>query len=95
MLETKGTNGKIVHNLVMNSREKLSIDGVKDIISFDENNVNLKTVCGDLYIEGENLHINVLNIEKGEVELTGKVSGLNYLDSNNNEKSTLLSRIFK
>lgn len=95
MSETKGANSRITHNLIMNSREKLSIDGVKDIISFDENNVNLKTVCGDLYIEGENLHINVLNIEKGDVELTGKIVGLNYLDSNNNEKSSLLSRIFK
>ena len=95
MLESKSTNSKVIHNLVLNSREKLSIDGVKDIISFDENNVNLKTVCGDLYIEGENLHINVLNIEKGDVELTGKIVGLNYLDSNNNEKSSLLSRIFK
>ena len=95
MLDSKGTNGKTIHNLVLNSREKLSINGVKDIVSFDENNVNLKTVCGDLYIEGENLHINVLNIEKGDVELTGKIVGLNYLDSNNNEKSSLLSRIFK
>ncbi|MBR2381351.1 MAG: sporulation protein YabP [Clostridia bacterium] len=95
MLESKVNNTRIIHNLVMNSRENLSINGVKDIISFDENNVNLKTVCGDLYIEGENLHINVLNIEKGEVELTGKISGLNYFESSNNEKSSLLSRIFK
>ena len=95
MSEMKGANSRVTHNLIMNSREKLSLDGVRDIISFDENNVNLKTVCGDLYIEGENLHINVLNIEKGEVELTGKISGLNYFESSNNEKSSLLSRIFK
>ena len=95
MLESKDTNGKVIHNLVLNSRGKLSINGVKDIVNFDENNVNLKTVCGDLYIEGENLHINILNIEHGEVELTGKISGLNYYDVNKNEKSSLLSRIFK
>lgn len=95
MAESKGMNSKSVHDLILNSRGKLSINGVKDIISFDENNVNLKTVCGDLCIDGENLHVNVLNIEKGEIEMTGKISGLNYFDSSEREKSSLLSRIFK
>lgn len=95
MLESKGSGGKIIHDLFLNARSKLNINGVKDIISFDENNVNLKTICGDLSIDGENLHINVLNIEKGEVELTGKISGLNYFDYGDKEKSSLLSRIFK
>ena len=95
MLEGKTTNNKISHDILLNSREKLSINGVKEIINFDENNVNLKTVCGDLTIDGENIHINVLNIEKGEVELQGKILGLNYFDSLDSNKQNLLSRIFK
>ena len=95
MVEAKGNGNKSVHNLILNSRGKLSIDGVKDIICFDENNVSLKTVCGDLSIDGENLHINVLNIEKGEVEMIGKIIGINYLDTNDNERTSLLARIFK
>ena len=95
MVESKGMNSKSAHDLILNSRSRLSINGVKDIISFDENNVNLKTMCGDLCIDGENLHVNVLNIEKGEVEMTGKIMGMNYLDLGEREKSSLLSRIFK
>ena len=95
MLEGKTTNNKISHDILLNSREKLSINGVKEIINFDENNVNLKTVCGDLTIDGENIHINVLNIEKGEVELQGKILGLNDFDSLDSNKQNLLSRIFK
>ena len=95
MVESKGMNSKCGHDLILNSRGRLSINGVKDIISFDENNVNLKTLCGDLCIDGENLHVNVLNIEKGEVEMTGKIMGMNYLDLGEREKSSLLSRIFK
>ena len=95
MVESKGMNSKSGHDLILNSRGRLSINGVKDIISFDENNVNLKTMCGDLCIDGENLHVNVLNIEKGEVEMTGKIIGMNYLDLGEREKSSLLSRIFK
>ena len=95
MLESKTVNNKISHDILLHSREKLSINGVKEIINFDENNVNLKTVCGDLAIDGENIHINVLNIEKGEVELQGKIFGLNYYDSIDGNKLNLLSRIFK
>ena len=95
MAEAKSSSVKSNHDLILNSRGRLSINGVKDIISFDENSVNLKTVCGDLYIDGEGLHVSALNIEKGEVEMTGKISGLNYLEYNDKEKSSLLSRIFK
>ena len=65
----KPANPKTVHDVVLNSREQLYINGVKEIINFDENNINLKTVMGELSIEGENIHINVLNIEKGEIRL--------------------------
>ena len=95
MLEAKGVANKATHDLILNSRGRLSISGVKDIISFDESNVNLRTLCGDLSIDGEGLHVSVLNIEKGEVEMSGKISGLNYYDSRDTDKSSLLARIFK
>ena len=95
MLDAKSISSKSNHEVVLISREKLTINGIKEIINFDENNVNLKTQCGDLLIEGENIHINILNIEKGDIEIQGKISGLNYYDSLENEKRTLLSRIFK
>ena len=95
MVEAKGNGNKLVHNLILNSRGKLSIDGVKDIICFDENNVSLKTVCGDLVIDGEDIHISVLNIEKGEIEMNGKITGLTYFDHVGNERHSLLSKIFR
>lgn len=95
MLESKAVTGKATHEVMLDLRERLSINGVKEIINFDENAVNLKTVCGELSIEGENIHINVLNIEKGELEMQGKINGLNYFDSGDGEKRSLLSKIFK
>lgn len=95
MLESKGPGSKVSHDIVLYSRERLIINGVKEIINFDENNVNVKTVCGDLSIEGENIHINVLNIEKGELEMHGKISGLNYFDTDDTDRRSLLSKIFK
>ena len=95
MLDSKNGPLKSEHNLIINFREKMSITGVKEIINFDEKEINLKTVCGELSIDGENIHINVLNVEQGELEISGKLNGINYLDVYENDKRTLLSRIFR
>jgi sporulation protein YabP len=94
-MENRGSNIKIPHDIILNSRNKLSINGIKEIVNFDENTVSLKTVCGDLIIDGEDIHINVLNIEKGEIEMNGKITGLTYFDHIGNERHSLLSKIFR
>lgn len=95
MLDSKSVSTKAEHNLILNFREKLSITGVKEIINFDDKSVNIKTVCGELSIDGENIHINILNVESGELEIRGKFNGINYFDVYDSDKKTLLSRIFK
>ena len=95
MLDSKIPQNKPEHQLILHSRERLSLDGIKEIISFDENNVNLKTINGDLSIDGEKIHITVLNVEKGEVEMIGKINALTYYDSLEYEKSSIFSKLFK
>ena len=82
------------HELNLKSREKMSLSGIKEIISFDESEITLKTCCGDLTIDGENIHINVLNVSIGELELVGKINGIYYSDISNNEKHSILGKIF-
>ena len=88
-------SGVVHHDIFIGSREKMNINGVKEIVSFDEGAVNLKTVCGDLSVEGAGLHISVLNIEKGEVEMQGRINAVYYYDTAEDDKKGLLSRIFK
>ena len=95
MSENKIHMLKASHEIVLISRERLSINGVKEIINFDEKVVNIKTVCGELCIDGDNIHINVLNVEKGELEVVGKFNGINYFETYDGDKKNLLSRIFK
>ena len=94
MLENKSIPARSVHELILLSREKLSIRGITEILNFDENEVCIKTVCGDLLIDGNNIHVNVLNINEGELEITGKINGINYSDQPD-EKKSILSKIFK
>ena len=95
MSEIKSTQIKPKHDISILSREKMSITGIKEILSFDDTAVNLKTVCGDMCIEGAALHITVLNIEKGEIEMNGKINSVYYYDAPDNDKRSLLARIFR
>jgi len=48
-------------------------------------------------LRGNDLHVNRLTLEKGEVDVDGKIDSLTYSDSNNYGKSgeSLISRLFK
>lgn len=94
-MDSRTTLSKSEHKIILNFRESLSITGVKEIINFDDKNINLKTICGEMSVDGENIHINVLNVENGELEISGKINGINYLDIDDGDRKTLLSRIFK
>ncbi len=69
------------HNIIMENRKKLSVSGVTDIDSFDEQNIIALTQMGELTIRGWNLHITRLNLEQGELIVDGDISSLTYTDT--------------
>ena len=87
----------VIQNLVLENREKLSISGVKDVLSFDDQIVIVETELGLLTVKGENLRINKLSIDTSEVIVEGEVSSLSYSEHNSEKSnnSSLLSKIFK
>ena len=66
------------HSLSLKNREKLSLDGVCEVLSFDEEAVLLKTALGRLTVEGENLHVTKLWLDCGEVNIEGKIRAIFY-----------------
>lgn len=95
--ERKNINTGIIQNLILENREKLSISGVIDVLSFDDQVVIVETELGLLTIKGENLRINKLSIDTSEVIVEGDVSSLVYTDNKGTTqaKSSLISKIFK
>ena len=83
------------HNIIMENRKMITISGVLDIDSFDEQNVVLFTDYGDLDIKGKNLHINKLSVESGEVNVEGEIYAIVYNDNIKTTNSGFLSKIFK
>ena len=80
------------HSFSSRMRNGMYIDGVSDVISFDEGGVVLTTLCGNLAIEGELLHVTVLNISDGIVEISGKISGLYYFEDKPKGKKGLFCK---
>ncbi len=81
------------HKIKLEDRKKLVLDGVSDVISFDDLSVILDTVGGRLNINGEGLHIQKLCLESGEVEVEGRVDEIIYEDGPQNKKKTFFGRL--
>ena len=94
--ERESINTGVIQNLILENRGKLSISGVNDVLSFDDQVVMVETELGLLTVKGENLRINKLSIDTSEVIVEGEISYLAYSDkTNDNSKGSLLSKIFK
>lgn len=80
------------HSLELERREKLSLSGVEDVMGFDESMVVLQTGLGRLTVRGEMLHIGMIDLDSGRLELSGKVQELSYDETV--ERGSLWARLF-
>ena len=81
-MEDLTTGEKRQHKMTMLNRKNCTLTGVKDVIAFDVAEVILETSMGILLIKGKNLHVKRLTLEKGEVDLEGKVDAFSYTEQN-------------
>ncbi len=84
------------HKLILNGRRTLQLTGVNDVLSFDANEVLLETAQGTLMVRGDELHVNNLSLEKGEVDVDGRIDSLAYSDTQKFNKSAggMMKRLF-
>ena len=61
------------HRLNMEDRKRLEMTGISDVISFDLNKILLETDYGVVTVKGDNLHVNRLSVEKGELDIDGSI----------------------
>lgn len=86
MTDTRSSNGmnlskQRVHKFMLTNRRTCMISGVVDVISFDLALVLLETDQGMLTIKGSDLHVNRLSLEKGEIDIEGKIDSLVYSEA--------------
>lgn len=94
--ERKSITTGVIQNLILENRGKLSISGVLDVLSFDDQVVIVETELGLLTVKGENIRINKLSIDISEVIVEGDIASLTYSDKNTEKtKGSIMSKIFK
>lgn len=97
-MEELNSTGTHMHKLTMLNRRTCTISGVNDVLSFDVHEVLLETEQGMLMIKGEDLHVSRLTLDKGEVDIDGKIDGFTYSDvagNGNNKNQSLFARLFR
>lgn len=81
-------------SVIIEDRKKLTLSGVKDVVSFDEETILLDTAFGRATVKGEGLHIIGFNTDSGDLEATGKIHAFVYM-SDVRTSGGLWSRLFR
>ena len=91
------TPGEYLERVRMRGALSVTAAGVSDVISFDISEVLLETELGMLQIKGADLHVNRLSLEKGEIDLEGRIDSFQYSEVSDFKKGgeTLLNRLFR
>ena len=83
------------HRIVLEDREQLTISGVEEVESFDENTIVMLTNRGTLIVRGEELHIEKLSLDGGDLKVEGTIDSLTYEDSGRDRAGGLFARLFR
>lgn len=83
-------------NLILENRKRLSLTGVMEVISFNENIIMLNTCLGVMTIKGEGLRMNKLDVQNGDVIIIGTINYCVYSGSEiKKDNESILRKLFK
>ena len=80
------------HSLNLENRSRLNLTGVEDVSGFDESLIVLSTALGELTVRGEQLHIERIDLDSGQLDVRVKILELSYDEPA--PKGSLWSRLF-
>ena len=83
--------------ITLKNRKQLEIRGIKKLESLNPNEFYMSTNLGELLVRGENLEMQQLDIDKGNLWITGMIYSLEYLDElkSKKNKQNIIGKIFK
>ena len=95
MEEKRMTKAGKGHALHVENRERVVATGVEEVDSFNDVEINFVTDFGYVTVTVNDLHINRLNLEDGQLIVEGEINGIAYSGEGENQQSGFFSRIFK
>lgn len=82
-------NEKSYGTVHLTDRKTAELTGIKSVDSFDEFSVCLTVSDTSLVVEGEQLHITELDLDKGKVAIKGQINAVVYSDLVQKRKGVL------
>lgn len=97
MIDQKAIEGGRIraHSIHIDERQLMRVSGVKDVDSFNEQEVQLLTEAGELRIEGVGMHMTKLDLDAGQVILEGEILALEYAEEARPQQGSFMSRLFR
>ncbi len=74
------------HNVIIEGRQRCSITGVVEVISFDEQEIVVETNRGVITVGGTTMHVERLSLDIGELMLEGNIDAIVYSDEGKQKK---------
>ena len=93
--DMNSANDRRAHDLHMTARKSMQIGGVCEVISFDDTCLVIKTVCGEMTVEGKEIKVGVLDTDRGVVSLDGKIDAIYYSDTESDDRRGFFGRLKK
>lgn len=94
---TDSTHGPLYdteQRVTLTDRARLTVSGVTEVLKFDDTTAAFETTKGRLTIRGEELRVESMDVEAGNVALKGRVNALGY-SGDGSEKSGMLGKLFR
>lgn len=66
------------HQMTMEGRTRAKLSGVTAVNCFNEQEIVLETSEGEVALLGQGLHIEQLNLDDGQLDVTGEIAGVEY-----------------
>jgi sporulation protein YabP len=77
------------------NRKKLTMSGILEVVSFKDIEIILKTSLGEMVIKGDDLKMNKLDVQNGDMVIIGEINSLLYTGRDSSDKESILRKLFK
>ncbi len=82
------------HMLSLDERKKLTMTGISKVISIEPELVLVVSDLGKIKITGKEMQATKLDMDKGNIDIAGNISGIIYMSDKQNAQFSL-KRMFK
>ena len=76
----RAENAESIGKVLLENRSSLTLTGIDNIVSFDETLITLDTKDALLTVDGEGMRVLKMDVEGGEISVTGRINALVYSD---------------